>query len=408
MYVGCRLCTKVQDPFVLVRESRIYSAVTNKEVCLDELIEQYLSISKQSLMDDASICGVCWNAIEQWHNFRESCLQNEERLKNLQTDFEKVALVGKQYNFAIEFVDEEASLGEEKPSEEAHYEEVHEIEETVHYEEVNELKVEVIDENSESSTVVPVVDSKSPEKQIKYSIKVEHESEHDTNSGVEQKEDDQQDKPIHSRMRKGRRKGQTKQAGRPARDATSSKRIRYKQDSRDGKSNCRLCPICGVARTDMTAHLRWHNNERPYHCPYCPKIFVNSSNLRNHVNLHTRQKMYKCDLCDKEFASTTGRNKHRLTHATEREFLCPVCGLSFKHQASLVRHKLIHYEEPKIKCTDCDKVFLTKTRMKKHFLVHLNEKPFNCEVCNKAFNRKDNLKVHIKTHAKQRINFTEC
>lgn len=48
MYVGCRLCTKVQDPFVLVRESRIYSAVTNKEVCLDELIEQYLSISVSS------------------------------------------------------------------------------------------------------------------------------------------------------------------------------------------------------------------------------------------------------------------------------------------------------------------------------------------------------------------------
>ncbi|ETN62650.1 hypothetical protein AND_005651 [Anopheles darlingi] len=408
MYEVCRLCAKVPDAFVLVRESRIFSALTNKEVCLDELIEQYLSISKQSLMDDSSICGVCWTAIEQWHNFREGCLQNEERLKSLHTNIENDVLCGKEYNFAIEYVDDESSLCEDKPPEETHYEEVHEIEETVQYEEVKELKVEVVEETSESSVVISVEDRKSPEKEIDCAVKPERETDHETFSDDEKKEVDGKDKLIRSRIRKGRRKGQTKQASRPTKDATKSKRILYKQASGAGQSNSRLCPICGAARTDMTAHLRWHNNERPYHCPYCPKIFVNSSNLRNHVNLHTRQKMYKCDLCDKEFASTTGRNKHRLTHATEREFLCPVCGLSFKHQASLVRHKLIHYEEPKIKCTDCDKVFLTKTRLKKHFLVHLKEKPFNCEVCNKAFNRKDNLKVHIKTHSKQRFKFTEC
>uniref|UniRef100_A0A182P1G1 C2H2-type domain-containing protein n=1 Tax=Anopheles epiroticus TaxID=199890 RepID=A0A182P1G1_9DIPT len=201
-------------------------------------------------------------------------------------------------------------------------------------------------------------------------------------------------------------RGKKGKRGRPKLVRVKAERTKLKQLSdkplQKQRPMPKICTICGVARTDMAAHMRWHNNERPYQCPHCPKIFLNSSNLKNHINLHTREKMYKCDLCDKEFPSTTGRAKHRETHATERTHLCAVCGKSFKYQASLARHKLIHFEEPKEKCPVCDMIFLTKTRLSKHFMVHMDVKPFSCEVCSKAFNRKDNLKTHMKTHAKSK------
>ncbi|XP_058056198.1 zinc finger protein 888-like isoform X2 [Anopheles bellator] len=402
----CRLCNEThQRPLVLISSYRVCSLDTHLTADLNELIQQYLSISKTSLEPDASICPVCLQAIADWHSFRERCLENEKSLHHRPVTFEN-AILGKSEDFNYienNIVEEESPVEDggagykiefvsDNPMD-ANVSEKEEIGEPYHVERLSCEAVETIDSFGESNTDGCLVRIARKDVMVRSHLKSKR-GERRTRPGR---------KPI---MKRGRQKVSEKEK---SLSGLIKNRARNRACStKQQQAYAKICPICGMTRTDMTAHMRWHNNERPYQCPYCPKIFVNSSNLRNHVNLHTREKMYKCDLCEKEFPSTTGRNKHRETHATERMYACPVCEKSFKYQASLSRHKLIHFEEPKIKCKDCDMVFLTKARLRKHTFVHLDVKPFVCDVCDRPFNRKDNLKTHLKTHEKSVSNGTEA
>ncbi|XP_052862813.1 zinc finger protein 888-like [Anopheles cruzii] len=405
----CRLCTEPhQQHLVLISSYRVCSLQTHLTADLNELIQQYLSISKPSLAPDAAICPACLQAIAAWHSFRERCLENEKRFQQVQAVLFENATLGTSEQFSYV---EDHLVKEENPVEDggalykiefvsdsphdANVSEREEIGERFRAERLScEDAVETIDSFGESTA-----DGRSDSVRIARKDMM-------VRSHMKSKRGERRTRPGRKPISKrGRQKVSEKEK---SLSGLVKNRARKACSAKQQHSPAKICPICGMTRTDMTAHMRWHNNERPYQCPFCPKIFVNSSNLRNHVNLHTREKMYKCDLCDKEFPSTTGRNKHRETHATERMYMCPVCEKSFKYQASLSRHKLIHFEEPKIKCKDCDMVFLTKARLRKHAFVHLDVKPFVCDVCDRPFNRKDNLKTHLKTHEKSVPNGTEA
>uniref|UniRef100_A0A182QWI6 Protein krueppel n=1 Tax=Anopheles farauti TaxID=69004 RepID=A0A182QWI6_9DIPT len=370
---NCRLCGDTNSSLSSITVHRFYASDGSVSVALDDLIQQYLAINVDTLTLDPLICTVCLKRLEDWHVYCEQCQQHDRELQVLKIKFEEV--ITTEVPYAFDTIEDVTRLKDGTKSVETQ-----QFDDGLHEEELTQLFPE-----AESSSV--------------YETGIESICTAKPNSA----------KSLQKNVTpKGKR-------GRPKRPKDSVERAKYtkriptnqsdREPSRSGlkhRALPKICTICGMSRTDMAAHMRWHNNERPYQCPHCPKIFVNSSNLKNHVNLHTREKLYKCDLCDKQFPSTTGRNKHRETHATERTHLCAVCGKSFKYRASLARHKLIHSEEPKEKCPTCDLKFLTKTRLTKHLLVHMDEKPHCCDICGKAFNRKDNLKTHQKTHSTHR------
>uniref|UniRef100_A0A182X061 Protein krueppel n=1 Tax=Anopheles quadriannulatus TaxID=34691 RepID=A0A182X061_ANOQN len=381
----CRLCMDANPMLTSIANYRFLSVEKACAVALADLIEQYLEISMNHSAIEPLICGECLKRLEEWHSFRESCHQHDRYFQQPNIKFEEVITIEPRY--VLEPIDslERQTQDDKAQQEDCMVEEEEELE-------LDEDGIQIASE-SETSDIVPKEPSKRnvPKKSA------------DTRPTIRK----QVHKPLATKGKRGRPKSYRERVESPKADQKEESVEQPKHDppqhaARKQRPMPKICTICGVARTDMAAHMRWHNNERPYQCPHCPKIFLNSSNLKNHINLHTREKLYKCDLCDKEFASTTGRSKHREIHATERVHLCTVCGKRFKYRASLARHKLIHFEEPKQKCSVCDMMFLTKTRLTKHFMVHMNVKPFSCEVCGKAFNRKDNLKTHMKTHAAQR------
>uniref|UniRef100_A0A182JZV4 Protein krueppel n=1 Tax=Anopheles christyi TaxID=43041 RepID=A0A182JZV4_9DIPT len=373
----CRLCTDDNPVLTSIANHRVKSTVKASAVSLEDLIEQYLAISIYPSTIEPLICAECLKRIEEWHSFHESCQQHERFFQQQKIRFEEV--ITTELKYELETIECVSMLERETQDNEMEPDDSQEVDE-------EEDGIQMSSEG-EDSTNVPIVESKSTRNTRASKVSRRAIARHEIR------------KPTALKEKRGLPKSLRESGSR-----TKPKHLNVPSDqsARKQRPVPKICTICGVARTDMAAHMRWHNNERPYQCLYCPKIFLNSSNLKNHINLHTREKMYKCDLCDKEFPSTTGRSKHRETHATERTHLCAVCGKSFKYRASLARHKLIHFEEPKEKCSECDMIFLTKTRLSKHFMVHMNVKPFSCEVCGRAFNRKDNLKTHMKTHAAHR------
>lgn len=370
MEQSCRLCTNSTLTLTSIANYRFHVVEQATTVTLDHLIEQYLAISVNPSTYDPLICAKCLKHVEEWHTFRESCQQHNRLLQEQKTTFNEVLKTETPYELYF------TECGT-KPDDRLSDKEVEQLGEDFE-EDVMQLPSE-----TDSSNHVPPNPSPCTAMNSKQNALL---------NGVTRRTRQEVHKLHVTKKKRGRPK-KLKEAV-----VERVKPKKHDQPARKQRPMPKICTICGVARTDMAAHMRWHNNERPYQCPHCPKIFLNSSNLKNHINLHTREKMYKCDLCDKEFPSTTGRSKHRETHTEERTHLCSVCGKSFKYQASLARHKLIHFEEPKQKCSVCDMLFLTKTRLTKHFLVHMNVKPFSCDICGKAFNRKDNLKTHKKTH----------
>lgn len=87
------------------------------------------------------------------------------------------------------------------------------------------------------------------------------------------------------------------------------------------KRKIHICFVCGKTygkTSHLTAHLRWHNNERPFQCSFqtCSKAFTRSDELQRHMRTHTGDKKFVCNFCNKRFTRSDHLNKHKKIHTS--------------------------------------------------------------------------------------------
>jgi len=87
----------------------------------------------------------------------------------------------------------------------------------------------------------------------------------------------------------------------------------------NGAKKVHICYICHKTygkTSHLKAHIRWHNNDRPFVCTYhlCSKSFTRSDELQRHMRTHTGEKRFVCPLCFKRFMRSDHLAKHKKTH----------------------------------------------------------------------------------------------
>ncbi len=79
---------------------------------------------------------------------------------------------------------------------------------------------------------------------------------------------------------------------------------------------CHKCPKEYNKTSHLRAHLRAHDNYRPYVCDLasCGKSFTRSDELKRHKRIHNDDRNFECFICSKKFLRSDHLNKHILVH----------------------------------------------------------------------------------------------
>ena len=169
---------------------------------------------------------------------------------------------------------------------------------------------------------------------------------------------------------------------------------------------CKDCGKFFRYESILKEHYLLHTGEMPHTCPHCPKKFRTKSNLQRHLITHgvvsKRRSLYssQCEVCGKILRLSSNLNAHRKSHEVERPFPCEICGKHFKTKAHLGIHMANHSEIEPYKCEECGKRFRNKSNYRKHLLIHKGDRCFKCNICDWKFVRRDQLKMHLRTHTK--------
>ncbi|KAI0415278.1 transcription factor IIIA [Xylaria grammica] len=148
----------------------------------------------------------------------------------------------------------------------------------------------------------------------------------------------------------------------------------------------------------LAAHLRSHNNERPFTCPYpdCDKDYIEEKHLKQHIKgSHTAERDHVCTYegCGKKFMTATRLRRHQLVHEGQERFRCrdfPPCNQSFRKHQTLQRHiRTEHEHKPAFQCNHkvdesspiCGQGFDTAGGLRRHQERDHGENRFWCDEC---------------------------
>ncbi|XP_045076675.1 zinc finger protein 37, partial [Coregonus clupeaformis] len=119
-------------------------------------------------------------------------------------------------------------------------------------------------------------------------------------------------------------------------------------------------------KSNLTRHMRFHSDTRPYVCPQCGQSFKISDHLKSHMMSHSGYKPYVCPECGQSFARYISLKYHRLSHTGERPLSCPECPMTFARPHTLMIHRRQHTGETPFSCQDCGKQFKQGCQLKDH------------------------------------------
>ncbi|XP_053664430.1 zinc finger protein 880-like [Anopheles marshallii] len=85
--------------------------------------------------------------------------------------------------------------------------------------------------------------------------------------------------------------------------------------------------------------------------------------------------------------------------ASERQqHECHVCHKSYGESSALRQHMLVHTGEKPYKCDICSKSFYNASTLKTHQRIHSDQNPYRCGTCTKMFDNARSLELHHRTH----------
>lgn len=172
----------------------------------------------------------------------------------------------------------------------------------------------------------------------------------------------------------------------------ASKKRNYPSEQKVIKCSVADCPKTFNRPARLLAHLRSHNNERPYKCTYegCDKSYTESKHLKQHLLSHTKEAKYICDTCNKGFSTGTRLRRHQKVHEGEERYRCreyPPCEQSFRKHQTLQRHVLReHMGKKPFPCLQvgCDASYDTANALTAHKERDHGELRFWCDECCEA------------------------
>jgi len=77
------------------------------------------------------------------------------------------------------------------------------------------------------------------------------------------------------------------------------------------------------------AHLKTHEDDKPYRCTQCSQTYTVPENLRLHVAIHNEDNL-TCPECFKSFSRLASFKQHLSNHVREELFVCPECSDEFQ------------------------------------------------------------------------------
>ncbi|CAN8097405.1 unnamed protein product [Discula destructiva] len=170
------------------------------------------------------------------------------------------------------------------------------------------------------------------------------------------------------------------------------------------------CTIPGCSKmfnrqARLDAHLRAHNDERPFACHYenCDKTYTDNKFLRAHIDsAHLKLPKFVCDVCGQGFATGQRLQRHGDVHIGAEKFRCreyPPCNETFRKRKTLERHVLKdHLGKKPFVCNEggCGDSYATLNALKAHTQREHGDEKFVCGPCSDKVRADPSLEDKVK------------
>lgn len=173
------------------------------------------------------------------------------------------------------------------------------------------------------------------------------------------------------------------------------KKFRKSKYSKSSPFKCEKCDRTFLSRNSFNLHMDRHNNVKRYACAYCDERFFCWLKRRTHVyKEHLKKSYIECSQCGKNFNKIADLNYHMSADHLKISYQCEVCGKVYRSQSNLSNHYRIHSE--KVKCKICGKELKHILSLIDHMKIHGQAQKMKCPACSREVKGNVSLECHIR------------
>ncbi|XP_055613668.1 zinc finger protein 271-like [Uranotaenia lowii] len=373
----CRLCL-IRGDGQLISVFNAELAVEGREP-LNARIHRFfeVAINENDLLP-TQICGQCLLQTESCTEFRENCIQNDRRLRQLifSGNSQEMSILSLEATSEMSYRKTEESTVDEKSQDP---EDVSLEGEEQEDDPQDDIGPEDEEELPETIVIDPMKDYESSNQSVPEAFS---------------DEDDPEDRLVMDEI--------TTEDMKMENTNDSSEDV-PEEENRPMKKIVHMCKYCDVAFALSSAcyvhETQDHDILAPFGCPFCEFKTVNRGSLISHIrSIHGIDRPYICIQCNKGFHRRSDLKKHTFVHSGVRPFACEECGKSFSRNTNLTKHLRIHSGFKPHICSTCPRSFANKADLLRHQNIHMSlGKQFSCSKCNNTYARKDKLLSHQRT-----------